>query len=145
MKWFTVLPLSLTMLLVVGCSSSTVRSTQLAQGAALLAIEPVKAHVMIDTTASLQAVSETKVVLGMFRSGDREFAEYPGMVFQRGPGSRERKAAIHKALKGTDFDVLVNPKFIVQERKGFFSRKVTVQVAGFGGRLVFENPEKSSK
>lgn len=133
------------MLLIVGCSSSTVRSTQLAQGAALLAIEPVKAHVLVDTTASLQAVSETKVVLGMFRSGDREFAEYPGMVFQRGPGSRERKAAIHKALKGTDFDVLVNPKFIVQERQGFFSRKVTVQVAGFGGRLVFETPEESSK
>lgn len=133
------------MLLIVGCSSSTVRSTQLAQGAALLAIEPVKAHVLVDTTASLQAVSETKVVLGMFRSGDREFAEYPGMVFQRGPGSKERKAAIHKALKGTDFDVLVNPKFIVQERQGFFSRKVTVQVAGFGGRLVFETPEESSK
>ena len=45
----------------VGCSTSTVRSTQLAQGAALLAIESVKAHVVVDTTQTLQAVSQTKV------------------------------------------------------------------------------------
>ncbi|MGB2230233.1 MAG: hypothetical protein ACPH1A_03210 [Flavobacteriales bacterium] len=144
MKWIP-LALGLTAALATGCSKTTVRSTQLAQGAALLAIEPVKAHVVVDTTTTLQAVSQTKVVLGIFRSGDREFAEYPGMIFQRGPGTRERKAAIHKALKGTDFDVLVNPKYIVQERHRPFARTVTVQVAGFGGHLVFENPEISDK
>ena len=128
-------------LLASGCTTTTVRSTQLAQGAALLAIEPVKAHVVVDTTRTLQAVSKTKVVLGVLRFGDREFAEYPGMIFQRGPGSRERKAAIHKALKGTDYDVMVNPKYIVQEKNRLFSRSVTVQVAGFGGHLVFDSPE----
>ena len=92
MKWIP-LALGLTVALATGCSKTTVRSTQLAQGAALLAIEPVKAHVVVDTTTTLQAVSQTKVVLGIFRSGDREFAEYPGMIFQRGPGTRERKAA----------------------------------------------------
>ncbi|MEY3011257.1 MAG: hypothetical protein RLZZ314_1899 [Bacteroidota bacterium] len=132
----------LLVLLVSGCTTSTVRSTQLAQGAALLAIEPVKAHVVVDTTQTLQAVSQTKVILGIFRFGDREFAEYPGMIFQRGPGAKERKAAIHKALKGTDFDVMVNPKYIVQEKHRPFVRKVTVQVAGFGGHLVFENPSE---
>lgn len=123
-----------------GCSTSSVRSTQLAQGAALLAIEPVHAQVVVDTTQTLQAVSQTKVVLGLFRSGDNEFAEYPGMIFQRGPGSRERKAAIHKALKGTAFDVLVNPKYIVQQKRRPFVRTTTVQVAGFGGNLIFEQP-----
>ena len=107
MKWIP-RALGLTAILATGCSKTTVRSTQLAQGAALLAIEPVKAHVIVDTTTTLQAVSQTKVALGIFRSGDREFAEYPGMIFQRVPGTRERKAAIHKALKGTT-DVLVNP------------------------------------
>ena len=131
-----------TMALATGCSTTTVRSTQLAQGAALLAIEPVKATVVVDTTTTLQAVSTTKVILGLFRSGDREFAEYPGMIFQRGPGSRERKAAIHKALKGTDFDVMVNPKYIVQQKHRPFVRTTTVQVAGFGGHLVFEQPEE---
>lgn len=140
MKWIPVVFL-LGSLFASGCTTSTVRSTQIAQGAALLAIEPVKAHVVVDTTTTLQAVSKTNIVLGIFRFGDREFAEYPGMIFQRGPGTKERKAAIHKALTGTDFDVMVNPKYIVQEKNRLFSRSVTVQVAGFGGHLVFENPE----
>ena len=127
--------------LTAGCTTSTIRSTQLAEGAALMAIEPVKAHVVVDTTATLQAVSQTRTILGMFRSGDSEFAEYPGMVFRRGPGMRERKAAIHKALKGTDFDVMVNPKYIVQEKRRPFVRTMTVQVAGYGGHLVFDQPE----
>ena len=114
----------------------------MAQGATLLAIEPVKVHVDVDTTTTLQAVSQTKIILGLIRIGDREFAEYPGMVFQRGPGAKERKAAIHKALTGTDYDVLVNPKYIVQEKNRLFSRQVTVQVAGYGGRFVFENSEE---
>lgn len=140
MKWIPSVFL-LASLFASGCTTSTVRSTQIAQGAALLAIEPVKAHVVVDTTTTLQAVSKTNIVLGIFRFGDREFAEYPGMIFQRGPGAKERKAAIHKALTGTDFDVMVNPKYIVQEKNRLFSRSVTVQVAGFGGHLVFENPE----
>jgi alkanesulfonate monooxygenase SsuD/methylene tetrahydromethanopterin reductase-like flavin-dependent oxidoreductase (luciferase family) len=137
----TLLTLGVAAVLATGCTTSTVRSTQLAEGAALMAIEPVKAHVVVDTTATLQAVSQTRTILGLFRSGDREFAEYPGMVFRRGPGMRERKAAIHKALKGTDFDVMVNPKYIVQEKRRPFVRTMTVQVAGYGGHLVFDQPE----
>ncbi|MCH1461890.1 MAG: hypothetical protein L7U25_06000, partial [Candidatus Poseidonia sp.] len=76
--------LGVVLTLATGCATSTVRSTQLAQGAALLAIEPVKARVVVDTSITLQAVSQTRTVLGLFRSGDREFAEYPGMIFQRG-------------------------------------------------------------
>ena len=143
MKWIP-LALGLTFALATGCSSTT-RSTQLAQGATLLAIEPVKTHVVVDTTTTLQGLSHTKLVLGIFRSGDREFAEYPGMIFQRGPGALERRAAIHKALKGTDFDVLVNPKYIVQRKWRPFVHTTSVQVAGFGGHLVFENPEISDK
>ena len=74
----------------IGCTTTTSRSTQVAQGATLLAIEPVKVHVDVDTTTTLQAVSQTKIILGLIRIGDREFAEYPGMVFQRGPGVKER-------------------------------------------------------
>ncbi len=134
--------LGVVLTLATGCTTSTVRSTQLAQGTALLDIEPVKARVVVDTSTTLQAMSQTRTVLGLFRSGDREFAEYPGMIFQRGPGMRERKAAIHKALKGTDFDVMVNPKYIVQQKHRPFVNTITVQVAGFGGKLVFEQTEE---
>ncbi|MGB0509648.1 MAG: hypothetical protein ACPGGB_01900, partial [Flavobacteriales bacterium] len=98
-----------------GCTTTTTRSTQLAEGVALLDIEPVKARCVVDTTQTLQAVSQTRTVLGFFRSGDREFAQYPGMVFRLGPAMRERRAAVHKALKGTDFDVMVNPSEIIPE------------------------------
>ena len=128
-------------LIATGCTTTTVRSTQLAQGVALIDIEPVKAQCVVDTTRTLQAVSRTRTVLGIFRSGDREFAEYPGMVFRLGPAMRERRAAVHKALKGTDFDVMVNPKYIVQTKRRPFVRTVTVQVAGYGGHLVFDQPE----
>ena len=45
---------------------------------------------------------------------------------------------MYKALDGTNADVLVNPKYIVREQRAFFFRKTTVQVAGFGGKFVFE-------
>ena len=128
-------------LLATGCTTTTTRSTQLAEGVALLDIEPVKARCVVDTTQTLQAVSQTRTVLGFFRSGDREFAQYPGMVFRLGPAMRERRAAVHKALQGTDFDVMVNPKYIVQTKRRPFVRTVTVQVAGYGGHLVFDQPE----
>ena len=128
-------------LLAAGCTTTTTRSTQLAEGVALLDIEPVKARCVVDTTQTLQAVSQTRTVLGLFRSGDREFAQYPGMVFRLGPAMRERRAAVHKALQGTDFDVMVNPKYIVQTKRRPFVRTVTVQVAGYGGHLVFDQPE----
>lgn len=127
--------------LATGCTTTTTRSTQLAEGVALLDIEPVKARCVVDTTQTLQAVSQTRTVFGFFRSGDREFAQYPGMVFRLGPAMRERRAAVHKALKGTDFDVMVNPKYIVQTKRRPFVRTVTVQVAGYGGHLVFDQPE----
>jgi len=127
--------------LATACTTTTTRSTQLAEGVALIDIEPVKARCVVDTTQTLQAVSQTRTVLGLFRSGDREFAQYPGMVFRLGPAMRERRAAVHKALKGTDFDVMVNPKYIVQTKRRPFVRTVTVQVAGYGGHLVFEQPE----
>lgn len=131
-----------TALIATGCTTTTTRSTQLAEGVALLDIEPVKARCVVDTTQTLQAVSQTRTVLGFFRSGDREFAQYPGMVFRLGPAMRERRAAVHKALKDTDFDVMVNPKYIVQTKRRPFVRTVTVQVAGYGGHLVFEQPSE---
>ena len=131
-----------TALIATGCTTTTTRSTQLAEGVALLDIEPVKARCVVDTTQTLQAISQTRTVLGFFRSGDREFAQYPGMVFRLGPAMRERRAAVHKALKDTDFDVMVNPKYIVQTKRRPFVRTVTVQVAGYGGHLVFEQPSE---
>jgi hypothetical protein len=40
--------------------------------------------------------------------------------------------------QGTDFDVLVNPKFIVQEQRRPFVVTTTCQVVGYGGKFEFQ-------
>ena len=64
----TLLAAVLTVAVATGCTTSTIRSTQLAQGVALIDIEPVKARCVVDTTQTLQAVSQTRTILGLFRS-----------------------------------------------------------------------------
>ncbi|MBT6163595.1 MAG: hypothetical protein HOH92_07830 [Crocinitomicaceae bacterium] len=124
-------------LAVSGCTSTT-QTAKLAQGPVLLAVNPVKADVKVDTTHSLLGMSSTTHILGFIRFGDHEFADYPGISFGIGGATREKRSAIYQALEGTEMDVLVNPKFIVRERRAILFRKTTVQVAGFGGKFVFE-------
>jgi len=120
-------------------SCSTLSETaKLAQGPVLLAVNPVRADVKVDTTKSLLGTSSTTHILGFIRFGDHEFADYPGISFGIGGATREKRAAIYKALEGTGSDVLVNPKFLVREKRAFIFRKTTVQVAGFGGKFEFE-------
>ena len=121
-----------------GSCSTLSETAKLAQGPVLLAVNPVRADVNVDTTKSLLGTSSTTHILGFIRLGDHEFADYPGISFGIGGATREKRAAIYKALEGTGSDVLVNPKFIVREKRAFIFRKTTVQVAGFGGKFEFE-------
>ena len=126
------------MLLFQSCTQLT-QSTKLAEGPVVLAIDTIHAHVEVDTTHSLIGMSSTTHVLGVIRvGGDNEFADYPGIQLGFGGPLREKKAAVYNALEGTNADVLVNPKYIVREQRAILFRKTTVQVAGFGGKFVFE-------
>ncbi|MFZ8836873.1 MAG: hypothetical protein ACO3MV_06520 [Flavobacteriales bacterium] len=126
------------MLLTQSCTQLT-QSTKLAEGPVVLAIDTVRAHVDVDTTRSLIGMSSTTHILGIIRvASDNEFADYPGIQLGFGGPIKEKKAAVYNALEGANADVLVNPKYIVREQRAFLFRKTTVQVAGFGGKLVFE-------
>lgn len=127
----------LAMLALSSCSNLQ-QTTQLVEGGVVLDIAPVQVDVEVDTTKTLQGVSKTLTILGVIRIGDNKFADYPGMVFVPGSGMREKRAAVYKALDGTDFDVLVNPKYIVKVNRAFFFRKTTVVAAGFGGKFEFQ-------
>ena len=122
---------------LISCTSTS-ETAKLAQGPVLLAVNPVRADVNVDTTKSLLGTSSTTHILGFIRFGDHEFADYPGISFGIGGATREKRAAIYKALEGTGSDVLINPKFIVREKRAFIFRKTTVQVAGIGGKFEFE-------
>ena len=114
------------------------QTARLAEGPVVLGVDTIKAHVNVDTTTSLIGMSSTTHILGFIRLGDNEFADYPGINLGFNRNTREKRAAVYQALQGTNADVLVNPKYIVREQRAFFFRKTTVQVAGFGGKFVFE-------
>ena len=119
------------------CTQMT-QTARLAEGPVVLGVDTIKAHVNVDTTTSLIGMSSTTHILGFIRLGDNEFADYPGINLGFNRNTREKRAAVYQALEGTNADVLVNPKYIVREQRAFFFRKTTVQVAGFGGKFVFE-------
>lgn len=119
------------------CTQLT-QTARLAEGPVVLGVDTIKAHVNVDTTTSLIGMSSTTHILGFIRLGDNEFADYPGINLGFNRNTREKRAAVYQALEGTNADVLVNPKYIVREQRAFFFRKTTVQVAGFGGKFVFE-------
>lgn len=125
---------------LVGLNSCTqlTQTARLAEGPVVLGVDTIKAHVNVDTTTSLIGMSSTTHILGFIRLGDNEFADYPGINLGFNRNTREKRAAVYQALEGTNADVLVNPKYIVREQRAFFFRKTTVQVAGFGGKFVFE-------
>jgi hypothetical protein len=127
----------LAILAATGCTQLT-QTTKLAQGPVLLAIEPVRAEVDVDTTETLNGVSRTTYILGIIRVGSKAYADYPSLSFGLVGNTREKRAAIYNAIEGRDLDVLINPKFMIQEQHAFLFRRTTVQVAGFGGKFIFE-------
>lgn len=122
---------------LTGCTSLE-QSVKLAEGSLVLDIAPVQVDVQVDTTRTLSGVGRTTWVLGVLRFGDRTTADFPGMPFGPGAVTREKRAAIYKALKDTDFDVLVNPKYIVEEQRAVLFRRTTCIVAGYGGKFEFQ-------
>ena len=121
---------------LTGCTSLE-QSVKLAEGSLVLDIAPVQVDVQVDTTRTLSGVGRTTWVLGVLRFGDRTTADFPGMPFGPGAVTREKRAAIYKALKDTDFDVLVNPKYIVEAQRAILFRRTTCIVAGYGGKFEF--------
>jgi hypothetical protein len=91
----------------------------------------VRSEVIVDTTKTLQGYSETIITLGFLKTSDVKFID----AFGKGTGEREKMAAVYKALENTTYDVLVNPKYIVTVNDNLFVKKISVVVAGYGGKI----------
>jgi hypothetical protein len=91
----------------------------------------IPTQVIVDTTKVLQGQSTTKVVLGIFKTEDTKFHD----AFGKGIGEKEKMAAIYKALEGTNYDILVNPKYFVEINNNLFVNTTTVVVAGYGAKV----------
>ncbi len=89
----------------------------------------------IDTTKTLQATSKTKVYFGFITIGDKYYHD----AFSKGVGEKEKMAAMYKALKDTKYDIMVNPKYIIETKNvlGLF-RSTTATVAGYGAKVIIK-------
>ncbi len=88
-------------------------------------------ELIIDTSKVLQSSSITNIYFGLFKFGDNKFSD----AFNGGVGDREKSAATYKALDGTGFDIIVNPKYIIEIRKGLFLKQIKATVAGYGAKI----------
>ena len=127
----------ITILSIFLSSCSTLKKTMFTASAPLPNVEltnDVKTKVVVDKSKVLSGTSVSRVTLGIFKSGDNKFADLPrGSV-----GNKTKKAAIFKALDGTDNDIIINPKFEVEVSKSLFTTKTTVKVEGYGARYVIQ-------
>ena len=132
MKHFTILAF---MLALFSSCSNYHKNALVAIPSPSINLSPIEADINVNKNQTLEGISTTTIVLGIFKSSDNKFADVymPGQF-----GSLEKQAAIYKALEGTEFDVLVNPQYIVEIEKGFLSKKITAKVVGYGGKIMIK-------
>jgi hypothetical protein len=87
----------------------------------------------IDKSKVIQATSTTKIYFGIFKKRDKKFSD---AFFSRNYiGQAEKMAATYKALEGTSYDIIVNPKYVVEIKRGLFVKKISATVAGYGAKV----------
>ena len=91
----------------------------------------LKVDLKIDTSKVLQATSTTSIYFKLIKIGDNNFSD----AFGGNVGDREKSAATFKALNGSGFDIIVNPKYIVTVKRGLFVKKIQATVAGYGAKI----------
>jgi len=94
----------------------------------------LKADLKVDTTKVLQATSITRIYFNLIKIGDNNFSD----AFGGNVGDREKSAATFKALNGSGFDIIVNPKYVVTIKRGFFAKEVQATVAGYGAKIYLK-------
>ena len=96
-------------------------------------INNIQTEVVVDKSKVLSGTAKSSRFL-IFKSGPTEFADLPkGSI-----GEKTKRAAIFQALKGTDNDILVNPKFNVVKNKNLFTEDITVTVIGYGAKYIIK-------
>ena len=120
-------------LILSSCGSSlNTTGKSVVPGVPIVNVSELQAKTIVDKSKVLSGFSKTTVYFGIFRVGDNKFldADIPGPA-----GARTKKAAVFNALEGTGYDMIVNPKYIVQRKKNLFVKTISCQVSGYGGKL----------
>lgn len=80
-----------------------------------------------------------KTYFGLFTSGPKQRAIMTGdtQSFGRGGMRSFKEAALYQALAPTQYDIIINPKYLITEQKGLFVRTTNVKVVGYAGEVEF--------
>ena len=120
-------------LFLTSCGSSLhTTGDSVIPGAPSVNVPELQGKTIVDQSKVLTGFAKTTVYFGIFRVGDNKFldADIPGPA-----GSRTKKAAVFNALEGTGYDIIVNPKYVIQQNKSLFVKTVSCQVSGYGGKI----------
>jgi len=101
-----------------------------------LSVDPIPAEIIVDKSKTLQGTSITKVTFGIFKSGD---SNYIDITLGGSVASKAKQAAMYKALVGTKYDILVNPKYIININKSLFQKTTTATVIGYGAKVKIKD------
>ena len=99
-------------------------------------LDPIKADLNIDETEKLTGTSKSNFFWIFKLSGDNSFADgvkFPGMSF--GAVNKVKSSAAYNALNSTenDFDIIVDPQYMVKVTKTLLTTTINVTVEGYGG------------
>ena len=129
--------LSLTILILVfisGCRSYVSSAHSVYPEINFTAKANIEVDVVVDTTKFLEGKSTTTVVFKIFKSSDNKFVDTYSYMF----GDKEKKAAMYKALDGSGYDVIFNPKYKIEYYRGLFVSKTTCTVKGYGAKYIYK-------
>lgn len=150
MKKGFLLPCMLIMTLTLGLTSCGATTNANFQSSPVISrnvdLDPIKADVKINENQKLKGESTTKYFLCFRVSGDNTYAD--GINYSdnksllHGTLKSVASAAAYKALNSGDYDVLVNPTYVIKVKKGFLSSSYNVVVEGYGGKYSNFRTEK---
>jgi len=134
-KMKKILLLSFVAIFISSCGVMTERTmfTASTDAPVIEVINTIKMETVVDKSQVLTGTAKSTRFL-IFTTGPTEFADLP----KGGIGEKTKRAAIFQALKGTDFDILINPKFNVVTSKNLLSENITVTVIGYGAKYVIK-------
>ena len=134
--------LSITILLLVfnsGCRSYVSSAHSVYPEINFSAKANIEVDVVVDTTKILEGKSTTTVVFKIFKSSDNKFVDTYSNMF----GDKEKKAAMYKALDGSGYDIIFNPKYKVEYYRGLFVSKTSCTVKGYGAKYFYKTKQGS--
>lgn len=125
--------------LLASCSNNQFYQTAILAPANTIVSPEVDCTVDVITSVTLSGVAEESVTLGIFKTGPSSYAIPQGSGLAYPAGTEGIVAAAwHEALKGTEYDVIINPKVRIEKNGNLFKKTQTATVVGYPGKFNFE-------